>query len=159
MNGLKSNQEHERRPNMKYERYPKRPKESNFIAPKEIFWLNITPSEKIVYLYLLSLEDENYQCWPSYKTIGENVNIKSKNTVKRCIDNLCEKGLIDAEYTQIIRNGIKANGNLKYTIRPIYEAYKYDMDKKIEENDLIARRECIEKMLKKYEITADDQVS
>ena len=43
---------------MKYERYPKRPKESNFIAPKEVFWLNITPSEKMVYLYLLSLEVE-----------------------------------------------------------------------------------------------------
>ena len=39
------------------------------------------------------------------------------------VDALSEKGLISTEPTSVLmRSGIKKNGNLRYTIRPIHEA-------------------------------------
>ena len=47
----------------------------------------------------------------------------SKNTVKKYVDSLIEKQLITAEPTSVItQNGEKRNGNLRYTVRPIWEA-------------------------------------
>lgn len=144
---------------MKLERYPKRTMEQYFPTPNEIFCLGLCPEEYAIYSYLLSIENEKYQCWPSYKTIGENVNIKSKNTVKKYVDSLCEKRFIETEYTDIIYDGKKFNGNLKYTIRPIYEAIMYRMKKQIEENEKVKKIERLRKLLEKYEVTADNQVS
>ena len=47
----------------------------------------------------------------------------SRPTVKKYVDMLCGKGLIDVEPTEVYWNGgRKYNGNLEYTILPIQEA-------------------------------------
>ena len=131
---------------MKFEKYPPRAKCNNYIAPKEIFMLGLCPNEIAIYSYLLSLENKDYQCWPSYNTIAKHINV-SKNTVKKYIDSLYEKQLIWIEPTQIYRGNLKVNGNNKYTIRPIYEAIKYNLEKQFEKNMLIQRRaEIAEKL-------------
>lgn len=49
----------------------------------------------------------------------------SKNTVKKYVDILRDKGLIETEYTSVITaNGKKRNGNLLYSLRPVEEAVK-----------------------------------
>ena len=99
------------------------PSKNYFTLPNEIFSLGLDASEIAVYAYLRRLENRiTYQCWPSYTTIGNAVG-RAKNTVMRYVDALLEKGLISTEPTSVLmRSGIKKNGNLRYTIRPIHEA-------------------------------------
>ena len=99
------------------------PNKNYFTMPNEIFSLGLDASEISVYAYLRCLENRStYQCWPSYTTIGNAVG-RAKNTVMRYVDALAEKGLISTEPTSVLmRSGIKKNGNLRYTIRPIHEA-------------------------------------
>ena len=131
---------------MKFEKYPKRTIKNYFLLANEIFLLGLCAEEIAIYSYLLRCENEHYQCWPSYKTIGENVNL-CKNTVKKYVNSLCEKQLIDTEYTQIYRGNLKVNGNLKYTIRPIQDAIEYYFQKQFEKNELELQRQRILKML------------
>jgi len=93
-----------------------------FPLPNEIFSLNLCPGEIAVYSYLLYCEDrKTYQCYPSYKTIGQAVGM-STNTVQKYITALAEKGFISIENTSVItKSGLKRNGSLRYTIRPIHE--------------------------------------
>ena len=88
------------------------PSKNYFTLPNEIFSLGLDASEIAVYAYLRYLENRStYQCWPSYTTIGKAVG-RAKNTVMR-----------STEPTSVLmRSGIKKNGNLRYTIRPIHEA-------------------------------------
>ena len=99
------------------------PSKNHFTMPNEIFSLGLDASEIAVYAYLRCLENRStYQCWPSCATIGKAVG-RAKNTVMRYVDALAEKGLISTEPTSVLmRSGIKKNGNLRYTIRPIHEA-------------------------------------
>ena len=99
------------------------PNKNYFTMPNEIFSLGLDASEIAVYAYLRCLENRStYQCWPSYTTIGNAVG-RAKNTVMRYVDALAEKGLVSTEPTSVLmRSGIKKNGNLCYTIRPIHEA-------------------------------------
>ena len=99
------------------------PSKNHFTMPNEIFSLGLDASEIAVYAYLRCLENRStYQCWPSYTTIGNAVG-RAKNTVMRYVDALAEKGLIYTEPTSVLmRSGIKKNGNLRYTLRPIREA-------------------------------------
>ena len=94
-----------------------------FTMPNEIFSLGLDASEIAVYAYLRCLENRRtYQCWPSYSTIGKAIG-RTKNTVMQYVDALSKKGLISTEPTSLLtRSGIKKNGNLRYTIRPIREA-------------------------------------
>ena len=103
-----------------------------FPMPNKIFCLELSPGELSVYAYLLFREDrKTYQCFPSYKTIGDAVGI-SKNTVKKYVDSLRDKHLIETEQTQVtLKNGRKRNGNLRYTIRPIEEAISFYYDSQI----------------------------
>ena len=107
--------------------------------PNEIFALGLEGGAILVYTYLRYCENrETYQCYPSYKTIGKAVGM-SKNTVKKYVDILRDKGLIETEYTSVITaNGKKRNGNLLFTLRPIDEAvnlyYGQQMIKLEEEN-------------------------
>ena len=93
-----------------------------FPLPNEIFSLNLCPGEIAVYSYLLYCEDsKTYQCYPSYKTIGQAVGM-STNTVQTYIFELADKGFISIEPTSVItKSGQKRNGNHRYTIRPIQE--------------------------------------
>ncbi len=46
----------------------------------------------------------------------------STNTVQKYIASLAEKGFISIETTSVItKSGLKRNGSLRYTIRPIQE--------------------------------------
>ena len=93
-----------------------------FTMPHKIFTLRLSMGEIAVYAYLRSCEDDTHRCWPSYKTIGRVLRV-SKNTVRKYVGTLCEKGLISVESTSVkIKNGIWQNGNLRYTIEPIANA-------------------------------------
>ena len=93
-----------------------------FPLPNVIFSLSLSPGEIAVYSYLLYCEDrKTYQCYPSYKTIGQAVGM-SMNTVQKYIFELADKGFITIEPTSVItKTGQKRNGSYRYTIRPIQE--------------------------------------
>ena len=110
----------------KYYPYPTRdPIKNYFPLPNEIHMLGLTPGELAVYSYLMRCEDRTtHQCHPSYATIGRAVNL-SKNTVRKHVQSLCEKGLITSEPTTVVtRGGEKRNGTLLYTLRPVEEAVR-----------------------------------
>ncbi len=94
-----------------------------FSLPNEIFTLDLSGGEILVYSYLIYCEDrKTYQCYPSYTTIGNAVGM-TPNTVRKYVSGLVEKGLITTEQTSVqTKDGKKRNGNLLYTIRPIAEA-------------------------------------
>ena len=97
-----------------------------FTLPNEIFCIGLSSGEIAVYSYLLRCENrKTYQCYPSYKTIGQTLKM-SKNTVRKYIQSLEEKHLIETEKTEVYtKTGQKRNGTLLYTIRPIAEAIDY----------------------------------
>lgn len=137
---------------MKYNPYPKRDAIKNYFPmPNEIFNLGLRAGEIALYAFLLKCEDrKTFKCWPSYKTISKALNI-TKNTVKTYVDKLCEKQLIEVEYTYVYtKNGKKQNGNLMYTIRPIQEAINYDLEKQFERNALEIKKAELEKKFQEY---------
>ena len=104
-------------------------KKRYFTLPNEIFTLGLDQGEIAVYAYLLFCEDrETYQCWPSFKRIGQCTGM-SPNTVRKYVHRLEEKRLIDTEKTTVQgRDGRVQNGVLLYTIRPIQEAVAYRLE-------------------------------
>ena len=104
--------------------------------PNEIFQLGLTPGELAVYAFLMRCENrKTYQCYPSYRTIGEAVGM-SRNTVKKHVDSLVEKQLIFTEPTIVtLKDGTKRNGSLLYTIRPLADAREYHLRQQIQENE------------------------
>ncbi len=138
---------------MRYNRYPKRDAVKNYFPlPNEIFSLGLSGGEILVYAYLMYREDrKNFQCHPSYRTIGNAVGM-SKNTVKKYVDGLIEKGLITVEPTAVItKNGVKRNGNLLYTIRPIEEAAAYYYEKQMLRLEEEMRRQTAIQRLAEYD--------
>ena len=136
---------------MLYSNLPK-PKPRRYSIPNEIMILGLSAGALAVYNYLLYVEDrKTYQCYPSYKTIGKALKIKSKGTVAKYVRELEDKCLIYTEPTEVIlKDGKKRNGNLKYTIRPIQDAiehYHYEQMKSVNE---IAARAKAQKMLDDY---------
>ena len=134
---------------MKYNRYPKRDAVKNYFSlPNEIFSLGLSGGEILVYTYLMYREDrKTFQCYPSYKTIGEAVGMSS-NTVKKYVDGLVEKRLITTEPTSVIKKkGQKRNGNLRYTIRPIQEAVEYHYEQQmIRLNEEMMKQNAMKKL-------------
>ena len=98
------------------------PVKNYFPLPNEIYQLGLSHGAIAVYGYLLRIEDRRtYQCHPSYATIGKAVGM-SRNTVRKYVQELEERGLIRTERTSIItRDGRKQNGSLLYTIIPLQE--------------------------------------
>lgn len=94
--------------------------------------LELSPGEIAVYAYLLYREDRvTYKCYPSYGTIAKALHI-SRNTVRKYVDKLREKRLIDTEQTMVFtRDGKRRNGNLMYTIRPINDAVELYFQKQL----------------------------
>ena len=147
--------------NMKYNQYPKRDAIKNYFpVPNEIFNFGLRAGEIALYAFLLKCEDrKTFKCWPSYKTICKALNI-SKNTVRNYIDKLCEKQLIEVEYTYVYtKDGEKRNSNLMYTIRPIQEAINYDLEKQFEKNDLEIKKAEFEKRFQEYMESKNESVS
>ena len=96
------------------------PAKNYYPVPKVICQLGLSPGEIAVYSFLLFCEDrKTYQCYPSYRTIGDAVGM-SRNTVCKYVRLLEEKELIRTERTSIVlKNGRKRNGSLLYTILPV----------------------------------------
>lgn len=94
-----------------------------FTLPNEIFCIGLSSREIAVYSYLLRCENrKTYQCYPSYRTIGQALKM-SQNTVRKYVQSLEDKHLISTKRTEVItKDGRKRNGTLLYTIRPIREA-------------------------------------
>ena len=98
-----------------------------FPMPKSVFNVGLVAEEIAVYAYLMCCEDrKTFQCHPSYQTIGRATGM-SKNTVKRYVESLENKGLIFTEKTRVkTKKGVVRNGTLLYTLKPlepIEEAY------------------------------------
>ena len=113
-----------------------------FPLPKEIFSLGLSAAEIAIYAYLLFCEDrQTFQCWPSYRKIGDAVGL-SPNTICKHIRSLEEHGLLITEPTMVTtKDGRKRNGNLLFTIRPIQFALQQDFDRQIRKlNEDAARR-------------------
>ena len=99
------------------------PVKNYYPVPKVICQLGLSPGEIAVYSFLLFCEDrKTYQCYPSYRTIGDAVGM-SRNTVCKYVRLLEEKELIRTERTSIVlKNGRKRNGSLLYTLLPVEQA-------------------------------------
>lgn len=129
--------------------YTKRNAVKNFFPlPNEIFSLGLPSGALAVYSYLLYCEDrKTYQCWPSYRSIGEAVCM-SVNTVRKYMIELEERGLIVTELTSIVtRAGRKRNGTLRYTILPIQNAVDLHNQRQLRRLDETVERMRVRKKL------------
>ena len=126
---------------------------NQFIMPNQIMQLHLNATALAIYFYLRYIEDrKTYQCYPSYRTIGKALNIKSITTVAKYVRELEEKCLIYTESTEVIlKTGKKQNGNLKYTIRPIQDAVEYFHQQQMKKFQEDLAREKTQKMLEEYE--------
>ena len=112
-----------------------------FPLPKEIFSLGLSAAEIAIYAYLLFCEDrQTFQCWPSYRKIGEAVGL-SPNTIRKHVRSLEERALLMTEPTMVTtKDGKTRNGNLLFTIRPIQMALQQDYDRQMRKLDEDAAR-------------------
>ena len=126
-----------------------------FIISNYVMQLDISATALAIYFYLMYIEDrKTYQCYPSYKTIGKSLKIKSKGTVAKYVRELEDKCLIYTEPTEVIlKDGKKRNGNLKYTIRPIQDALEHFYHEQMQENALAMQREKVAELLKESGLT------
>ncbi len=134
--------------------YNQQTKLSNcFILSNYVMNLDLSATALAIYCYLMYIEDrKNYECYPSYKTIGKALKIKSKTTVAKYVAELEEKCLISTEPTEVVlKNGKKRNGNLKYKMRPIRDALEYNFERQVKENAEKAAIEKAKKELEKYD--------
>ncbi|MBE7048254.1 MAG: helix-turn-helix domain-containing protein [Ruminococcaceae bacterium] len=134
--------------------YNKQNKLSNcFILSNYVMNLDLSATALAIYCYLMYIEDrETYECYPSYKTIGKALKIKSQTTVGKYVKELEDNCLIYTEQTHVVlKNGKKQYGNLKYKIRPIRDALEYNFQKQLKENADRAAREKAQKKLEEYD--------
>ena len=137
----------------KSQRWVKRdPIKNCFLLPNEVFQLDLSGGAKLVYAYLLYCEDrETYQCYPSYRKIGENVGM-SKKTVKKYVAELADKRFIVTESTTITtKDGRKRNGALLYTILPIQEAVEDFHRRQLAQAEEAAARQRAQRALEEYD--------
>ena len=79
-----------------------------FPLPKEIFSLGLSAAEIAIYAYLLFCEDrQTFQCWPSYRKIGDAVGL-SPNTIRKHIRSLEERELLG---TGVVRQDPRRSGD------------------------------------------------
>ena len=131
-----------------------------FIISNYVMQLDISATALAIYFYLMYIEDrKTYQCYPSYKTIGKALKIKSITTVAKYVRELEDKCLIYTEPTELImKNGKKQNGNLKYTIRPIQDAVEYFHQQQMKKFQEDLARENAKKMLEEYEKSIQNEL-
>ena len=112
------------------------PVKDYFPLPKEIFLLGLSAAEIAIYAYLLFCEDrQTFQCWPSYRKIGDAVGL-SPNTIRKHIRLLEERSLLITEPTLVTtKDGKARNGNLLFTIQPIQAALQQDYDRQMQKLD------------------------
>ena len=124
------------------------PARNYYPMPKVLCQLELSPGEIAVYSFLMFCEDrKTYQCYPSYRTIGEAVGM-SRNTVSRYVRLLEEKGLIRTERTTItLKDGRKRNGSLLYTILPPGQAVEQYNQHQLQLAETAAERRRIQQKL------------
>ena len=121
--------------------------------PNELFGMGLDHNEISIYAYLLYCENHRKNlCYPSYGTIGRTLGM-CKNTVRKYVLSLEAKGLIETAETQVIVNGRRRNGNLKYTLLPVSEAMEYYMKRQIEAARLEAAKQRAAKKLAEFDRT------
>ena len=128
-----------------------RPKVAGYFPlPNELFEIGLCAGELAVYSFLMRCEDRRtYQCWPSYKTIGQAVRM-SENTVRKYVYQLGEHELIEIEPTTVMtRTGEKCNGSLKYTIRPFRDALEAHRRRQLDQLEIQTARQRAEAALSK----------
>ena len=125
---------------------PRDPIRDYFPLPKEIFSLGLSAAEIAIYAYLLFCENrKTYQCWPSYRKIGEATGL-SPNTIRKHLRSLEDRGLLFTEPTTVTtRDGQARNGTLRYSIRPIQAALQKDYDRQMQRLDEDAARRKLPK--------------
>ena len=125
-----------------------------FTLPNVVFQLGLSTGELATYAYLLRCEDrKTYQCFPSYKTIGQAIG-KTRNAVKTYVDGLRDKGLIKTEpTTKTAKDGTVLNGNLLYTILPIENALNVYNERQAYLSEIESRRQMIRQLALKNGVT------
>lgn len=93
-----------------------------FPVPNELLCFDLPAGAVAVYIYLLRHADRRTnQCYPSEATMARDLHL-ARNTVAKYVRLLEERGLIITERTQVqMKNGIRKNGNLRYTIVPMHD--------------------------------------
>ena len=143
---------------MTYEPYPKRdPIKNYFPLPNELFHLGLNASEVAIYCYLVRCEDRTtYQCHPGYETIGNAVGL-SRNTVRKYVHSLEEKGFIRTERTSVVtKKGEKRNGTLCYTILPIEGVKLHELRRQIRNAQEERKRREVQQVLETLSQERDD---
>lgn len=126
------------------------PARNYYPLPKVLCRLGLSPGEIAVYSFLMYCENRTtYQCYPSYRTIGEAVGM-SRNTVAKYVRQLEEKGLIRTERTTVtLKDGRKRNGSLLYTILPPEQAVEQFNRQQLAKAEAAAERRRIQDTLAK----------
>ena len=124
------------------------PVRNYYPLPKVLCRLGLSPGEIAVYSFLMYCENRTtYQCYPSYRTIGEAVGM-SRNTVAKYVRQLEEKGLIRTEPSTVTtKDGRVRNGSLIYTIRPVQEAMELNYQRQFLQVERDMERAKAEKRL------------
>ncbi len=127
---------------------------NQFVLSNYVMQLDLSTTALAIYCYLMYIENrKTYQCYPSYKTIGKVLKIKSVTTVSKYVRELEDKCLIYTEPTEVIlKDGTKRNGNLKYTIRPIQDAVDYFHRQQIKKFEEDTARENVKRMIEEKTI-------
>lgn len=126
------------------------PARNYYPLPKVLCRLGLSPGEIAVYSFLMYCENRTtYQCYPSYRTIGEAVGM-SRNTVAKYVRQLEEKGLIRTERTTVtLKDGRKRNGSLLYTILPPEQAVEQFNRRQLAKAEAAAERRRVQDTLAK----------
>ena len=90
-----------------------------FILPNAIMQLDLSPLARLIYFYLVYIEDrKTYQCYPSYKTIGKALKISSKTAVAKYVRELEDKCFIYTEPTEVILKDASNYANATGSVTP-----------------------------------------
>ena len=113
-----------------------------FPVPNELLEFDLPGGAIAVYVYLLRHADrKTNQCHPSTATIAKDLHY-CRNTVANHVRLLEERGLIITENTEIItKQGIKKNGNLRYTIIPMQVVMLAYYERQLEKAELAAAQQ------------------
>ena len=135
---------------MRKQHWSKRdPIKNYFPLPNEIYQLGLSPRAVAIYGYLLSIESrETYEAYASYNTIGEATRM-SRNTVRKYVAELEERGLITTERTTITTlDGRRQNGCLRYHILPIQMSLNQFYERQFDAMDLAWERWKVQQSMK-----------
>ena len=137
-----------RRFNVRKKKLHRDPAKNYFPLPNGRYQLGLSAGAIVVYGYLLYIENrETYQCHASYATIGNTVGM-SRNTVRKYVQELEQRGLILTERTTIItQDGRIQNGSLLYTILPIQLVIEQFYHEQFKAADITREQQRIERLM------------